>query len=235
MVAGRVGSSFEDPELPWLAMTAEDEGSNRITRGAGLLRQVDLAATGVFAVEGAAVGVVAHLDLFGVVVVACVTALGGGALRDLLIGAIPPAALTDRLYIPTALVAGLLTFALHRPVGLIPTWLLTGLDAAGLALFCASGAAKALDYGLNAVSAAFMGTLTAVGGGVMRDLLVGRVPAVLRVDVYAVAALLGSSIIVFGLRRGLPRSLVMTVGGAACFGLRVLSAWQHWNLPTIAH
>ncbi len=215
-------------------MTTE-ERSDRISGGAALLRHVDLAATAVFAVEGASVGIVAHLDIFGVVVLACVTALGGGALRDVLIGATPPAAITDRLYIPTAVVAGLATFALHRPIGLVPAWLLTGLDAAGLALFCASGTAKAVDYGLNVVSAAFMGTLTAVGGGVMRDLLVGHVPAVLRVDVYAVAALFGSSVIVLGLRRGLSRPLVMTVGGAACFALRVISAWQHWNLPTVAH
>ncbi len=178
-------------------------------------------------------GIVAHLDLFGVVVLACVTAMGGGMLRDVLIGATPPAAITDWLYIPLAVVAGALTFVLHQPVGQIPAWLLTGLDAAGLGLFCASGAAKALDFGLIPVSAAFMGTLTAVGGGAMRDVLVGKVPAVLRVDIYAVAALLGASLVVLGLKRDLPRAPVMLVGGAACFALRIVAAWQHWNLPKI--
>jgi uncharacterized membrane protein YeiH len=198
-----------------------------------LIRRFDLAATAVFAIEGAAVAGGAHLDLFGVVVLGCVTAMGGGILRDLLIGAVPPAALTDRLYIPLAVVASLITFVLHHPVGQIPTWLLTGLDAAGLGLFCASGSVKALDHGLLPVSAAFLGTLTAVGGGAMSAVLIGRIPPVLRVDVYAVAALLGAAIVVVGVRRSLPTAPVMLVGGGACFVLRVLAAWQHWNLPRI--
>jgi len=198
-----------------------------------LVRRFDLAATAVFAIEGATVAGGAHLDLFGVVVLGCVTAMGGGILRDLLIGAVPPAALTDRLYVPLAVVVSLLTFVLHHPVGQVPSWLLTGLDAAGLGLFCASGSVKALGYGLVPVSAAFLGTLTAVGGGAMSAVLIGRVPAVLRVDIYAVAALLGAVIVVAGVRRHLPTAPVMLAGGAACFTLRVLAAWQHWNLPRI--
>jgi len=213
-----------------------DSASDPERTGVGhgkLIRRFDLAATAVFAVEGASVAGGAHLDLFGVVVLGCVTAMGGGILRDLLIGAVPPAALKDRLYIPLAVVASLVTFVLHHPVGQIPSWLLTGLDAAGLGLFCASGAVKALDYGQNPVSAAFMGTLTAVGGGAMSAVLIGRVPAVLRVDIYAVAALLGATLVVLGVRRKLPTAPTMLVGGTACFVLRVLAAWQHWNLPRI--
>ena len=198
-----------------------------------LIRWFDLAATAVFAIEGASIAGRAHLDLFGVVVLGCVTAMGGGILRDLLIGAAPPAALTDRWYVPLAVVASVATFVLHGPVGQIPTWLLTGLDAAGLGLFCASGSVKALRYGLIPVSAAFLGTLTAIGGGAMGSVLLGRIPPVLRVDIYAVAALLGATVVVIGLRRGLPTGPTMLVGGAACFGLRVLAAWQHWNLPNI--
>ena len=133
--------------------------------GRSLARGFDLAATAVFAVEGATIGIVVHLDLFGVVVLACVTAMGGECCAmSWSSGNVPPAALTDRLYIPLAVIAGLLTFVLQQPVGQIPSWLLTGLDAVGLGLFCASGAVKALDFGLVPVSAAFMGTLTAVGG-----------------------------------------------------------------------
>ena len=139
--------------------------------------------------------------------------MGGGILRDLLIGSVPPAALTDKLYIPLAVVASLITFALHHPVGQIPTWLLTGLDAAGLGLFCASGSVKALDYGLIPVSSAFLGTLTAVGGGAMSAVLIGRVPSVLRVDIYAVAALLGAAIVVTGMQRKLPTAAMMLAGG----------------------
>ena len=198
-----------------------------------LLRGFDLAATLVFAVEGAAVGIAARLDIFGVVVLACLTAMGGGAIRDVLIGATPVAALKDTLYIPVAVVAGLATFVLHHPAGQIPIWLLTGLDAAGLGLFCAAGALKALDYGLLPVSSAFMGTLTAVGGGALSAVLLRQVPAVLRVDVYAVAALLGATVVVVGIKRGLPKTWVMLIGGIACFVLRVLAAWQHWQLPKI--
>jgi uncharacterized membrane protein YeiH len=167
-------------------------------------------------------------------VLACVTAVGGGAIRDVLIGATPAAALTDPLYLPVAVLAGLATFVLHQPAGQIPSWLLTGLDAAGLGLFCAAGALKALDFGLLPVSAVFMGTLTAVGGGALRDVLLGRIPAVLRVDIYAVAALLGATVVVIGIKRGLPKTAVMVAGGAACLVLRVLAAWQHWQLPKIS-
>jgi uncharacterized membrane protein YeiH len=198
-----------------------------------LLRGFDLAATLVFAIEGAAVAIGARLDLFGVAVLACVTAMGGGIMRDVLLGASPPAAFRDPLYIPLAAAAGIATLVLHQPAGQIPSWLLTGLDAAGLGLFCAAGALKALDYELLPVSAAFMGTLTAVGGGVVRDVLLNRIPAVLRVDVYAVAALLGATVVVIGVRRGLPKTWVMLAGGTACFVLRVLAAWQHWQLPKI--
>ncbi len=198
-----------------------------------LLRGFDLAATLVFAVEGAAVGTAARLDIFGVAAVACVTAMGGGVMRDVLIGASPPAALKDPLYIPLAVAAGIATFVFYQPAGQIPSWLVTGLDAAGLGLFCAAGALKTLDYGLIPVSAAFMGTLTAVGGGVLRDVLLSRIPAVLRIDVYAVAALLGATVVVIGVRRGLPKTVVMLAGGTACFVLRVLAAWQHWQLPKI--
>lgn len=198
-----------------------------------LLRGFDLAATLVFAIEGAAVGIAAQLDIFGVVVVACVTAMGGGVIRDVLIGVSPPAALTDPLYVPVAVAAAIATFAFHQPASQIPSWLVTGLDAAGLGLFCAAGALKAADYGLLPASAAFMGTLTAVGGGATRDVLLNRIPAVLRVDVYAVAALLGATVVVIGVRRGLPKAVVMLTGGIACFALRVLAAWQHWQLPKI--
>lgn len=198
---------------------------------AGLVRQVDLAATGTFAVEGAIVSVKDHLDIFGVMVIACVTAFGGGMVRDVLIGDTPPAALRDRLYIPLALIAGFAVFVLYRPVEHIPLWLVNGLDAVGLALFAVSGSQKSLDLGLNDVSAAFMGVVTAVGGGTMAAVLLRTVPAILRVDIYAVAALLGGVIVVAGARLGWRRGPAMLLGAVACFVLRVLSLWQHWNLP----
>jgi uncharacterized membrane protein YeiH len=206
------------------------EHSPRVTVAA-VVRQVDLAATGTFAVEGAIAGVKDHLDIFGVMVIACVTAFGGGMVRDVLIGDVPPAAIRDRLYIPLALLAGFAVFILYTPVGHIPTWLINGLDAVGLSLFAVSGSQKSLDFGLNDVAAAFMGVVTAVGGGTMAAVLLRAVPAVLRVDIYAVAALLAGVVVVVGARLGWRRGPTMLLGATCCFVLRVLSLWQHWNLP----
>lgn len=202
---------------------------------AGVVRRVDLAATGVFAVEGGIAGVRGNLDVFGVMVIASVTAFGGGIVRDLMIGDTPPAAIRDRLYLPIALTAGFLVFLLHGPLQQVPSWLVNTLDAVGLGLFAVSGAQKSLDRGVNEMSSAFLGVVTAVGGGTIAAVLLGKVPPVLRVDVYAVAALLGGVIVVAGARRGLPRGPTMLAGAAACFALRVVSLWQHWNLPHAGH
>jgi uncharacterized membrane protein YeiH len=207
------------------------DGASSMLTVTGVVRQVDLAATGTFAVEGAIAGVKDHLDIFGVMVIACVTAFGGGMVRDVLIGDTPPAALRDRLYIPVALTAGLVVFLLYQPVEDIPAWLFNGLDAVGLSLFAVAGSQKSLDFGLNDVSSAFLGVLTAVGGGTLAAVLLGRVPAVLRVDIYAVAALLGGIVVVAGSRLGWRRGPTMLAGALCCFLLRVLSLWQHWNLP----
>lgn len=174
-----------------------------------------------------------HLDFFGVLVLAFATALGGGILRDLLIGATPPASIQDRRYPIMAFVGGTIAFCLYPWVLRVPDTLLITLDAAGLGLFAVSGAAKALDYKIEPFMAALMGTLTGVGGGTLRDLLLARVPGVLRVDIYAVAALLGSAVMITGIRKGLPRTPMMVLGGILCFLLRIISVWRHWHLPRI--
>ncbi|MEZ5239799.1 MAG: TRIC cation channel family protein [Microthrixaceae bacterium] len=140
----------------------------------------DLAATALFALEGAAVGVAAELDLFGVLVVACVSALGGGTLRDLLIGAVPTASVRDVRYVVVSVLGGAVTFLFFSSGLDAASEVLVLLDSAGLALFAVVGATKAHDFGLPALSAALVGTVTAVGGGAMRDVLVDRVPLVLR-------------------------------------------------------
>jgi uncharacterized membrane protein YeiH len=191
----------------------------------------DLAATLVFAVEGASAAVNADLDVFGVLVLGFVTALGGGIIRDLLIGDVPPAAFRDQRYMATALVGALIAFAIFAPISRAPHWLLTVLDAGGLSLFAVSGVGKALDFGANDLTAIICGVLTATGGGAIRDVLLNVTPAVLRVSVYASAALLGAIVMLAGLRLGQPRGRMMALGGAACLVLRLLAAWQHWNLP----
>jgi uncharacterized membrane protein YeiH len=109
--------------------------------------------------------------------------------------------------------------------------LLTTLDAAGLALFAVAGTEKALNADIHPFSAILLGTITAVGGGTTRDVLLGQVPAILRVDVYATAALFGASVLVACRRLGLSAPLAAATGGGACFLLRAIAVWQHWQLP----
>ena len=199
--------------------------------GDRLILGCDLAATAVFAVEGASRAVNADLDVFGVLVLGFVTALGGGIMRDLLIGDAPPAAFRDQRYMLTALAGALVAFAIFAPISHAPGWLLTVLDAGGLSLFAVSGAGKALDFGANDLTAMICGVLTATGGGALRDVLLNVVPAVLRISVYASAALLGTIVMLAGIRLGQPRGRAMAIGGVACLVLRLLAAWQHWNLP----
>lgn len=110
---------------------------------------------------------------------------------------------------------------------------MTSIDAAGLSLFAVAGAAKALDYKIHPFMAVLLGTITGVGGGTVRDILLARVPAVLRVEVYAVAALTGAAVMILSLRCGLPRAWAMTAGAVACFVLRIVTVWQHWSLPAV--
>jgi uncharacterized membrane protein YeiH len=191
----------------------------------------DLAATFVFGLEGASSAIAANLDLLGVLALAFVTALGGGIIRDVIIGDVPPAAFRYERYVVAALVGGVIAFIVLDPLSHVPSWLLISLDAAGLSLFAVSGASKALTFGANPLTAVIMGAVTGTGGGILRDVLLNTVPAVLRINLYATAALLGATVTTIGIRRGLPRSRMMVLGGVLCFVLRVVAAWQHWGLP----
>jgi len=192
---------------------------------------LDLAGIFVFAISGALVAVRKDLDVFGVLVLAGTTGLGGGFLRDVLIGATPPAALADWRYLLVPVVAGLLTFWFHSVLGRMERQV-SVFDAFGLALFCVTGAIKALEFGLGPVPAALMGMVTGIGGGMARDLLAGRVPAVFRGELYATPALAGAAITVVGDGLGLPVGLVAALGGGVCLGWRLLAMWRHWQAPT---
>jgi uncharacterized membrane protein YeiH len=201
-----------------------------VPRPHALVMTADLAGTFVFALQGALAAIAGHLDLFGVMVLAFATALGGGILRDVLMGDLPPSALRGWSYPTVAFVAAAIAF-LVGPHSIIPrAWLLT-LDAAGLALFAVAGTEKALEAGIYPLSAVLLGTLTAVGGGTLRDVLLARIPAILRVDVYATAALFGALVLLVCRRLGVPRGIAALAGGVACFALRLLALWQHWQLP----
>lgn len=192
---------------------------------------LDLAGTAVFAISGAAVGVKYRLDVFGVCVLAFVAGNVGGVLRDVLLGATPPAALSGWQHVTVSLIAALVTLCWHPRFERLRTPILL-FDAAGLGLFAVSGTAKALAFGLDPLVAAILGMLSGIGGGMLRDLLVNEIPTVLHADLYAVAALAGAAVVVAGHLLHLPPT-VPTIGGAVlCFGIRLASIRRGWSLPT---
>jgi uncharacterized membrane protein YeiH len=191
---------------------------------------LDLVGIFVFAISGALVAVRKEMDIFGVLVLAGTTGLGGGFLRDVLIGAIPPAALADWRYLLVPVGAGLLTFVYHPALARMER-MVNVFDAFGLALFCVAGALKALDYGLGPLPAALMGMVTGIGGGMLRDVLAGRVPAVFRGELYATPALAGAAVVVLGDRADLPVIAVAIAGAGVCLVWRLLALWRNWRAP----
>lgn len=195
-----------------------------------LFDAMDLTATFVFAISGATRGVRKRLDLFGVLVVAWVAAVAGGITRDLLIGAVPPAAIANWRYLAAAVAAGLLGFFAADLIARLRTPVLL-FDAAGLCLFAVTGTQKALAYGLSPLMAAMLGMVTCIGGGVARDLLTLQVPTVLRSELYAVAALAGAGTISLGFWLDLPPLPVALAGAGLCLFLRLMSIYRGWRLP----
>lgn len=199
----------------------------------GLLVVFDLLGIFVFAISGALVAVRKELDIFGVLVLAGTTGLGGGFLRDVLIDATPPAALADWRYLLVPVAAGLVTFWFHPTLGRLERQV-NVFDAFGLALFCVVGAAKALDYGLGPLPAALMGMVTGIGGGMVRDVLAGRVPVIFRAELYATPALAGSAVAVTGIEAGVPLLWPALAGAAVCLVWRLLAMWRGWQAPLAA-
>ncbi len=191
---------------------------------------LDLAGTFAFAISGAVAAKDRHLDGFGIVAVAFTVACGGGVLRDLCLGAVPPAGLSDWRYLAAALTAAILTMAASRLVAHLARPVVL-FDSLGLGLFAVAGAQKALILGHNAEVALLLGMVTAVGGGVARDVLLNRVPIVLQREIYASAALVAAAIEVAGQRLGWDSSWRTWIALAACFSLRYLSLHYQWNLP----
>jgi uncharacterized membrane protein YeiH len=192
---------------------------------------LDLAGIFVFAVSGGLTAVRQRLDVVGMVVLAEITALGGGILRDLVIGAVPPAAFTSVGYVLVPVAAAILVFFWHPQVSrILPTVLL--FDAAGLGLFCATGTAKALAFGLSPLHAILLGVVTAVGGGMLRDVLSGLIPSVLYDrQLYALPALLGAAMVAVADVTGLHGPGVTAAAALLAFGLRVLAMRHGWRTP----
>ncbi|WP_186675642.1 trimeric intracellular cation channel family protein [Pseudomonas vanderleydeniana] len=203
------------------------------TRVEHVVLLADLAGTAVFAIEGAVSAMRAGLDLLGVMVIAFIVALGGGVTRDLLIGATPPNAIRDWRYPVLAFAMGLLAFVFHTQVLNLSESLLTLLDTAGLALFAIAGAQKALNFGISPFVSMLMGTITGVGGGVIRDIVLARIPMVLQADLYASSAFSGAAVLIIARRLGVPPVTAALLAAAACIALRLASVTWGWQLPRI--
>lgn len=195
-----------------------------------LVLVLDLCGVFVFALSGAMAGVKHRFDLFGVLALSFVAANSGGIIRDVLIGAVPPPGIADWRYIVVPVLAGLATFQWASTIDRMRSSVQI-FDAGGLALFAVSGALKAFNLGLRPGTAVLLGMLTGIGGGMVRDLLTAEAPAVLRGDVYAVAALAGAAVVVTGRMLEFPAAAVAIAGALLCFGLRFIAIRRGWQLP----
>jgi uncharacterized membrane protein YeiH len=189
---------------------------------------LDLVGTFAFGLNGALTAVRAvRLDIVGVITLGMITALGGGIIRDILLDDLPPATFQDWRYLAVAaggaFIAFLLGHRLHRLTGSI-----TVLDAIGLSVFAVAGASKALDFGIGAAQAVILGTITGVGGGTLRDVLIRQIPSVLSTGLYAVPALVAAAITVAASSIGVYSWPAATVAAAACFLIRLLGV--HFSL-----
>jgi uncharacterized membrane protein YeiH len=194
-----------------------------------LLLVLNLAGTFVFGLSGGLAGVRKRLDMFGVVVLAVVVGLAGGITRDLLIG-VPPETIRDWRYLAVAVGAGLVTLVAHSSLRGLERSILV-LDAAGLALFCVTGASTALDHRVGAVEAVVLGAITGIGGGVLRDIFLGEIPVVLRTGLYAIPALIGAGIVVGAARGGSHNLAFPLLGAVVCFAIRLAGLHFDLNVP----
>jgi uncharacterized membrane protein YeiH len=195
-----------------------------------LLYVLDLIGTAAFAASGAWAGIRREMDLFGVVVLGLVTAIGGGTLRDILLGSLPPFALRDETYLYLSIFISLAIFASHRQLPFFRQPLLV-FDAIGLGTFVVIGTGKALALGTGTLGAVLLGTITATAGGVMRDILSGRVPLILQREIYASACLAGAILLVLLRQTGLPQWLQALLAALTVISIRLLAIQRHWNLP----
>jgi uncharacterized membrane protein YeiH len=197
------------------------------------LLALDLIGTFAFGLNGALTAVrAARLDIVGVVTLGMMTALGGGVIRDVLIGAIPPATFQVWWYFALAAAGGLTAFALSRRLHRLEKAIIV-LDAIGLSVFAVIGASKAIEYGMSLAAAALLGVVTAVGGGTIRDVMVGQIPTVLRSELYAIPALVASVLTVAATETG-HYGLPAAFGAAAvCFLIRMVGVRFGLNAPAL--
>lgn len=191
----------------------------------------DLCGTAVFALTGALAAGRHRMDPFGVTVLAAVTAVGGGTIRDAIIGATPVFWLRDPNYVIVILATVLFTLIFIRRPRKVPQYTLPIADALGLALFTVIGAQKALSLGLNGMSAVIMGLITGVGGGIIRDVLCRQIPMVLRTEIYATASIMGGIAYTLSLQLGMNAKTAMLLSMLSALMLRLAAIRWHLSLP----
>jgi uncharacterized membrane protein YeiH len=193
---------------------------------------LELVGLYAFATSGALMAIHKGFDVVGILVLAMLTALGGGILRDVIIGDSPPAAFTGISYLVVPLAATVVTFFAHPLVQRLMFTVLV-FDAAGLGLFCVTGTLKALDFHLGPLQAVLLGVTTAVGGGMLRDITAREAPALLRVDtdLYAIPAAAGAVLVAGAHHLGLPIPVVATAAAVFVFLFRIVAMLRHWRAP----
>ncbi|MGZ0153617.1 trimeric intracellular cation channel family protein [Kribbella sp. WER1] len=192
---------------------------------------LDLTGTFAFALNGALTALrVARVDIVGVITLGMFTALGGGMVRDILLDALPPTTFNDWRYLTVAAGGALVAFLFGRRLDRLATPILL-LDAAGLSLFAVSGALKGLSLGVGFGQAVILGTITAVGGGTLRDVLIREIPSVLTSGLYAIPALLGALVAVGANQLHLARLPSAIVAAVVCFAVRMLGVRFDLHAP----
>ncbi len=195
-----------------------------------LLFILDMIGTVAFAASGAWVGVRKEMDLFGVIALAMVTAIGGGTLRDLLLGDLPPFCLQNEIYFWIPVITAILVFTLHRHLPHLMQPLLY-LDAIGLGTFVVIGTSKALLFETGPFGAVLMGVLTGTAGGVIRDVLANEVPLILRQEIYASACIFGGVLLVILTRLESPEQINLLLVAGSVILIRILAIRHNWSLP----
>jgi uncharacterized membrane protein YeiH len=195
-----------------------------------ILYVLDLIGTAAFAASGAWVGVRKHMDLFGVLVLGIVTAVGGGTLRDLLLGDIPPFSLRNEVYITLATVVSVIVFVNRNRFQTFEKPLLY-FDAIGLGTFVVIGTTKAIDFQVGWLAAILMGVMTGTAGGIIRDILANQVPLILRREIYASACIVGGVLLVGLENLGTGRSLAALIAALTVISVRLLAIRYDWGLP----
>lgn len=195
-----------------------------------MLSILDFVGTFAFALSGGTRAVESRMDVFGAIFLAFVASVAGGISRDLIIGATPPAAFLNSVYLAIALGAGLICFYYYNWIIKLSKPVIF-FDAIGLGLFCVVGAQKALEAGLSPIFAALLGMFTAVGGGVAADILCQRKPMLLHRDVYALAALAGALVLTLGVTVGVPEFVVAPIGALLATSMRLVALHYNWHLP----